>query len=75
MGRAGGEFEPQGQPPLCNLVNSDPENRLLADFDKLFAVTKDQRFVTARHSLQAIWKVGIAGEEQKALVVDSLVRR
>ena len=60
---------------LCNLAKSDPQNRMLADFDRLFAVTKDKRFVTARHSLQAIWKVGIAGERQKSLVVESLERR
>jgi len=60
---------------LCNLAKSDPENRMLVDFDKLFAVTKDERFVTARHTLQAIWKVGATGEEQKESVVRSLVRR
>ncbi len=46
---------------LCNLAKSDPENRMLRDFDALLAVTKDERFVTARHCLQSIWKVGAAG--------------
>jgi len=36
---------------LCNLARSDPENRILKDFDALLAVTKDERFVTARHCL------------------------
>lgn len=34
---------------LCSLAESDPKNRMLRDFDRLLAVTKDERFVTARH--------------------------
>src|SRR5262245_20932686 len=36
---------------LCNLAKSDPENRILRDFDRLLEVTKDKRFVTARHCM------------------------
>ena len=50
---------------LCNLAKSDPENRMLEDFSALLVVTKDERFVTARHCLQALWKVGAAGEKQQ----------
>lgn len=57
---------------LCNLAKSDPEKRMLADFDKLLLVTKDEWFVTARHCLQAIWKVGLAGSEQREMVVAGL---
>jgi hypothetical protein len=57
---------------LCNLAKSDPDNRMLKDFDALFAVTKDKRFVTARHTLQALWKVGAAGKDQQALLVAGL---
>jgi hypothetical protein len=60
---------------LCNLAKSDPENRMLHDFHKLLAVTKDERFVTARHCLQAIWKVGVAGKEQQQIVVNGLKGR
>src|SRR4051812_12958310 len=60
---------------LANLAKSDPERRILNDFDALFAVTKDERFVTARHSLQAIWKVGVAGKQQQQLVVERLTGR
>ncbi len=49
---------------LSNLAKSDPENRMLKDFDALLAVTKDERFVTARHCMQSIWKVGAVGEKQ-----------
>ena len=60
---------------LANLAKSDPEKRMLRDFDVLLAVTKDVRFVTARHCMQAIWKVGGAGKEQQQILVDGLVRR
>ncbi|MBI5840874.1 MAG: hypothetical protein HZB19_12300 [Chloroflexi bacterium] len=57
---------------LCSLAKSDPENRMLKDFPVLLAVTKDERFVTARHCMQAIWKVGVAGERQQKILVDGL---
>ncbi len=60
---------------LCNLAKSDPGNRMLKDFDALFAVTRDERFVTARHTLQASWKVGAAGKKQQKMVVDRLAGR
>ena len=60
---------------LCNLSRSDPEKRMLGDFPRLLAVTKDERFVTARHCLQAIWKVGTAGKEQQEMVVAGLSGR
>jgi len=60
---------------LCNLAKSDPEKRILKDFDALLAVTKDERFVTARHCMQALWKVGAAGKPKQQLLVDGLERR
>jgi hypothetical protein len=60
---------------LCNLAKSDPENRMLKDFAALLAVTKDERFVTARHCMQALWKVGVAGKPQQQILVDGLSRR
>lgn len=60
---------------LCGLAISDPEKRMLDDFPSLWRVTKDEKFVTARHSLQSIWKVGLAGEEQKKMVMDHIVHR
>lgn len=59
---------------LANLAKSDPENRMKKDFPALLAVTKDERFVTARHTLQSIWKVGIEPKMQK-IVADGLVYR
>ncbi len=57
---------------LCNLAKSDPKDRMLTDFDRLFAVTRDDRFVTARHCLQSLWKVGVAGKKQRKVLVDAL---
>jgi hypothetical protein len=60
---------------LCNLAKSDPKNRMLKDFDALLAVTKDERFVTARHCMQSLWKVGVAGKKQQRKLVDGLAGR
>ncbi|APW60304.1 hypothetical protein [Paludisphaera borealis] len=49
---------------LCNLAKSDPEGRILKDFDALLEVTRDERFVTARHCLLSLWKIGLAGKQQ-----------
>lgn len=60
---------------LANLAKSDPKGRMLKDFNKLLAVTKDERFVTARHCLQSLWKVGLAGKKQQQLVMNGLEKR
>ncbi len=61
---------------LANLAAaSDPDRRILGDLDALIEVTKDERFVTARHCLQSLWKVGAAGDAQRDAVVAGLSRR
>ncbi|MCT8138045.1 hypothetical protein H1D32_09910 [Anaerobacillus sp. CMMVII] len=60
---------------LASLAKSDPEKRMLKDFPELLEVTKDKKFVTARHSLQSIWKVGLAGAKQKEMLIQSLTDR
>lgn len=61
---------------IANLAAySDPEQRILRDFEKLLNVTRDPRGVTARHSLQAIWKVGLAGDAQRRMLLEGLTRR
>ncbi len=60
---------------LCHLALSDPEGRILRDLDKLLAVTKDEKFVTARHCLQALWRIGTAGKKQQEKLVDGLASR
>jgi hypothetical protein len=58
---------------LANLAKSDPETRMQNDFPALMAVTRDEKFVTARHALQSIWKVGLEKKMQNT-VVDALAR-
>ncbi len=60
---------------LANLAKSDPKGRMFKDFEKLLAVTKDEKFVTARHCLQSIWKVGLGGKNQQIMVVKGLEKR
>lgn len=60
---------------LSYLAISDPEKRMLKDFPLLWEVTRDSKFVTARHSLQSIWRVGLAGDEQQALLMKHFTDR
>lgn len=60
---------------LSNLTKSDPEKRMLKDFDKMIEVTKDEKFVTARHSLQSLWKIAVTGNEFQKMVVNYLEDR
>jgi hypothetical protein len=60
---------------LCSLAKSDPENRMRKNFPALMEVTKDERFVTARHCLQSIWRVGASSKKMQKTVVDALANR
>jgi hypothetical protein len=60
---------------LSNLAKSDPKARMLKDLAALLKVTKDERFVTARHCLQSLWKVGVAGEPQRKALLKGLEAR
>lgn len=60
---------------LANLAKSDPEGRMLQALPALLQVTRDERFVTARHCLQSLWKVAVAGEAQREAVMTGLAAR
>lgn len=60
---------------LGNLGKSDPKGRMFKDFYQLLNVTRDEKFVTARHSLLNIWKVGLGGKKHQQLVVQGLEKR
>jgi hypothetical protein len=60
---------------LGNLAKSDPEGRMLNDLPSLLNVTRDERFVTARHCLQSLWKVGMVGKKQQQVLMDGLELR
>jgi hypothetical protein len=57
---------------LARLATSDPERRMLKDFPRVAAVMKDEKTVTARHTLQSLWRIALAGAEQQALVLKAL---
>ena len=46
---------------LSNLAKSDPESRIVRDAERLIAVTRDERFVTARHVLLSLGKLPLWG--------------
>ncbi len=60
---------------LCNLAKSDPKNRILKDFDALLNVTRDGKFVTARHALQSLWKIGAVGPKHRERLLAGLATR
>ncbi len=60
---------------LTRLAISDPEGRMLRDFPAVAAVMRDERFVTARHTMQSLWRAGLAGQDRAALVVEALEAR
>jgi len=60
---------------LANLAKSDSKGRMFKDFDKLLNVTKDEKIVTARHTMQNIWKVGLGGKKYQQLVAQGLEKR
>jgi hypothetical protein len=60
---------------LANLAKSDTEGRMLKALSRLVAVTKDPMFVTARHSLLCLWKIGVKDEQHRKAVIRKLVTR
>lgn len=60
---------------FSNLAKSDPKGKIFKDFDKLLNVTKDERFVTARHALQHLWRVGVISKKHQKMYLDGLSKR
>lgn len=60
---------------LAALAKSDIQNRLVKDYYNVIAVTYDECFTTARHSLKALWKIGVANLHLKGLVIRELTNR
>jgi hypothetical protein len=60
---------------LARLALSDPRQRIKKSFRALEKVMTDARFVTARHTIQSIWRVGLAGAPQERLVLNALEAR
>jgi hypothetical protein len=60
---------------LTHLAKSDPKGKIFKDFDKLLNVTKDERFVTARHCMQALWNVGVVSKKHQKMYVEGMSGR
>ena len=65
----------RGAQLLSGLAKSDSDGKIVRDFPAIWQVTKDEKFVTLRHSLQAVWKVGLAGDKELELVMKHLTER
>lgn len=65
----------RGAQLLSGLAKSDPDGRIVRDFPAIWQVTKDEKFVTLRHSMQAVWKVGLAGDAERELVIKHMKER
>jgi hypothetical protein len=60
---------------LCRLAKSDHENRLAASLDHLLAHTRDEKFITSRQCIQALWEVAVANLSLRERVVAHLEQR
>ncbi|MEV7621721.1 hypothetical protein [Actinoplanes sp. NPDC089786] len=60
---------------LGNLAAHDTGGRIERDLPALMAVTRDERFVTARHALKSVWRAGLSGDKARATVVGALAAR
>lgn len=60
---------------LTRLAISDADDRMVEDFQKVAAVMRDEKTVTARHTLQSLWRIGLAGAAKRSMVVDALEER
>lgn len=59
---------------LCRFAAAEPD-RIIAVLPSLVEVTRDDRFVTARHCLQSMWRIGAAGQGPRDAVVVALIDR
>lgn len=60
---------------LCGLAPSASHSLVERDLDELVAVTRDERFVTARHVLLALWKVGVGSHALRRKLLEGLSER
>lgn len=60
---------------FCRLALSDPEGRFAQDLEALLTLTCDSRFVTARHVIQSLWRIGLGGELHRKLLLTVVRRR
>lgn len=57
---------------LANLCKSDDENRIQPLLPVLLKQLNDEKFITSRQSIQAVWKFALNNEAMKSFVLKSL---
>jgi hypothetical protein len=60
---------------LSRLAISDPEARILKLIPAFEVVMRDERFVTARHTVQSIWRAGVPSPKHTAKIASALAKR
>jgi len=60
---------------LSRMAPGASHDTVLGGLPSLIAVTRDERFVTARHVLGSLWQVGLANREVRAVLLDKLIER
>jgi uncharacterized protein HemY len=60
---------------LSRLAMSDPEARILKLIPAFEVVMRDERFVTARHTVQSIWRAGVQSPKHTAKISSALAKR
>ncbi|WDV46324.1 hypothetical protein PV797_01185 [Clostridiaceae bacterium M8S5] len=59
---------------LSNLVKSDYENRFFDVINKYLELMEDERFITARQTIQSSWKVAIAKKTLRNKIANYLLK-
>lgn len=60
---------------LCNLAKSDPKQKMQKTLPALLTVMRDERFVTSRHCLQSMWKIGVVSKDLQKRLIEGLAVR
>ena len=60
---------------FCNLSRCDSEKRIHSILPRLLALTEDEKFITRRQTMQALWKVAWFQPETYEAVVAKYVER
>jgi hypothetical protein len=57
---------------LANLCKSDDENRFSKIIDAYLEHLDDEKFITARLCIQAVWKIALVNDRLRRKIIDSL---
>lgn len=57
---------------LSNLTKSDIENKFFSIMERYLGLMEDDKFITARQSIQNSWKVAIVSNKHGKLIIDHL---